>query len=154
MYLGHASHQATVSVQIPILENFAINSVICTSTVFDIVFAGNLIIACNQGQWGTNCSNACNCSNNSPCDIDDGQCICSSGFIGEFCENICPPGMFGLNCENTCDCLNCDCDHISGNYTCHAGYRGERYMLSRNFVKSSGISNKCSLHITIFWHNV
>lgn len=69
--------------------------------------------------------------NNSTCDQANGVCNCAKGFIGEKCENKCPPDRFGLNCTETCRCKNGgSCHHISGECSCAAGFTGTEEFLS------------------------
>lgn len=53
-------------------------------------FITNLIIACNEGTYGTNCSFNCsgNCFDGKACDKVNGNCSsCAVGYKGLKCEN-------------------------------------------------------------------
>ncbi|KAK9737372.1 Brain and reproductive organ-expressed protein (BRE) [Popillia japonica] len=77
-------------------------------------------------------------------------CQCTEGFGGPRCHINCPPGLYGVDCQHECMCQNnatcepnairiltgktawrlagvlCngDCDHVSGECHCHAGWVG------------------------------
>lgn len=36
---------------------------------------------CEDGRYGINCENVCQCKNNALCDKETGKCICLSGEI-------------------------------------------------------------------------
>ena len=41
---------------------------------------------CPDGRYGADCSLSCQCRNGSPCDHITGQCVCTAGFTGTFCQ--------------------------------------------------------------------
>lgn len=65
--------------------------------------------------------------NNSSCDAETGQCICSKGWTGKDCSQPCPKGFYGAGCKEKCPNIvhgNKSCDHITGEYVCRPGYIG------------------------------
>jgi hypothetical protein len=40
----------------------------------------NIYIECDEGTYGTNCSQTCNCKNGATCDKVSGQCNCPPGY--------------------------------------------------------------------------
>lgn len=83
--------------------------------------------SCPMGFYGKECLHQCNCSNNSSCDPETGECICSRGWLGRHCEEKCPVGYFGQDCKEKCpDNLpaKTTCDHVTGEFKCRPGYVG------------------------------
>ncbi|XP_030380181.1 protein draper isoform X3 [Scaptodrosophila lebanonensis] len=82
---------------------------------------------CDHGYSGPACDIICRCLNNSSCDPDTGNCICSPGWTGEDCAQPCAPGFYGMGCKERCPESthgNKSCDHITGGIRCRAGYIG------------------------------
>lgn len=102
---------------------------------------------CRTGYYGENCDKVCRCLNNSSCDPDSGNCICSAGWTGPDCAEPCPQGFYGMECKERCpeilhgECSYLDsqlltiliilhstgnksCDHITGEILCRTGYLG------------------------------
>lgn len=57
---------------------------------------------CEPGKYGDDCSKDCQCSHNSSCKQDSGECVCAAGWMGETCQLACRPGTFGTLCSQTC----------------------------------------------------
>ena len=79
-------------------------------------FTCTFISDCQDGSFGTNCSEACQCdpdhSSSQVCNTVNGSCYCNTGWMGYNCsENI-----------NECDGDPCPehsmCDDTPGSYTC------------------------------------
>ncbi|XP_017059613.1 protein draper isoform X5 [Drosophila ficusphila] len=82
---------------------------------------------CDHGYGGPACDIICRCLNNSSCDPDSGNCICSPGWTGVDCAEPCPPGFYGMECKERCPEIlhgNKSCDHITGEILCRTGYLG------------------------------
>ena len=43
-------------------------------------------IECSEGFYGQDCMEVCQCRNGASCDFITGQCNCTIGFIGRFCN--------------------------------------------------------------------
>ena len=75
------------------------------------------------------CSESCPpCQNtNRSCHHINGQCLCSPGYTGIHCGEICPHGYYGPNCKNQCKChlKGSECNHITGQCNCFPGWKGE-----------------------------
>ncbi|XP_062574682.1 multiple epidermal growth factor-like domains protein 10 [Saccostrea cucullata] len=58
--------------------------------------------------------------------------MCSPGYLGRNCTQICPYPNYGLECQGKCDCEERLCDIATGCYSvsdgCRTGYYGERCM--------------------------
>lgn len=62
-----------------------------------------------------------------------GECSCSAGWTGLYCNETCPPGYYGEGCMLPCSCTNgADCDPITGACVCAPGF-----MVSAFFVRKS-----------------
>ncbi|XP_055538760.1 protein draper isoform X3 [Wyeomyia smithii] len=82
-------------------------------------------INCPPMRWGSDCSQTCECKNNSTCNAQDGRCHCQKGYRGQFCEFQCPADRFGQDCNEVCQCRNGGkCDPISGECYCAPGFTG------------------------------
>ncbi|KRF97614.1 uncharacterized protein Dwil_GK17064, isoform B [Drosophila willistoni] len=82
---------------------------------------------CDHGYGGPACDIICRCLNNSSCDPETGNCICSAGWTGEDCADPCPVGFYGMMCQERCPEIlhgNKSCDHITGEILCRTGYLG------------------------------
>ncbi|PIK49166.1 putative multiple epidermal growth factor-like domains protein 6 [Apostichopus japonicus] len=55
----------------------------------------------------------------------DGSCSCAPGYMGTYCDLICPHATFGLQCLTDCFCLNnASCQHVTGDCHCAPGFTG------------------------------
>ncbi|CAG5117251.1 unnamed protein product, partial [Candidula unifasciata] len=111
---------------------------------------------CPPGTHGDACELSCpdNCQNKD-CDARSGACLrCVSGYMGDFCDQVCEPGIFGPNCSRVCSkrCAK-PCHHITGLCTCQEVFAGELckglYSLfrCRLLLCSNNVSAKCVLYI-------
>lgn len=57
---------------------------------------------CSPGLWGVDCISRCRCKNSAECDATNGECICASGWKGEFCNQ----SMLQL-CYMCGNCITC-----------------------------------------------
>ena len=63
-----------------------------------------------------------------------GECSCSAGWTGLYCNETCPPGYYGEGCMLPCSCTNgADCDPITGACVCAPGF-----MVSALFAHKTG----------------
>ncbi|XP_060064498.1 delta-like protein D isoform X2 [Ylistrum balloti] len=69
---------------------------------------------CNAGCYGDLCQFNCLCENNATCDKMTGQCTCSKGWTGVYCQDECPRGTYGANCSQTCRCDVTSCHPVDG----------------------------------------
>lgn len=46
-----------------------------------MLFFNSCNFRCEDGRYGINCENVCQCKNNALCDKETGKCICLSGEI-------------------------------------------------------------------------
>lgn len=84
-----------------------------------------MLTECDEGKYGANCDQTCQCQNDADCDLVTGQCHCLPGWIGPLCEHACPSGRYGVNCSHVCQCLNdSPCDHATGVCDCAPGFTG------------------------------
>lgn len=52
-----------------------------------------------------------------------GECTCSAGWTGLYCNETCPPGFYGEGCMLTCSCSNgADCHPVTGACVCAPGF--------------------------------
>lgn len=52
-----------------------------------------------------------------------GECTCSAGWTGLYCNETCPPGYYGEGCMLPCSCNNgADCHPITGACVCAPGF--------------------------------
>lgn len=52
-----------------------------------------------------------------------GECTCSAGWTGLYCNETCPPGFYGEGCMLTCSCSNgADCHPVKGACVCAPGF--------------------------------
>lgn len=52
-----------------------------------------------------------------------GECTCSAGWTGLYCNETCPPGYYGEGCMLLCSCTNgADCHPVSGACICAPGF--------------------------------
>jgi multiple epidermal growth factor-like domains protein 10/11 len=82
---------------------------------------------CQPGMYGVDCKLQCNCLNNSSCDPESGDCVCSRGWTGPDCSLPCPDSYYGQGCKEKCIKVsygNQTCDHVTGTYVCRPGYIG------------------------------
>jgi len=100
------------------------NDVLCWIYYFLHLFYV-LLTECEEGLYGSNCDQTCECQNEADCDLVTGQCHCRAGWIGALCEHACPDGHYGVNCSHVCHCLNdSPCDHVTGVCDCAPGFAG------------------------------
>lgn len=52
-----------------------------------------------------------------------GECTCSAGWTGLYCNETCPPGFHGEGCMLSCSCTNgADCHPVTGACVCAPGF--------------------------------
>ncbi|XP_033117604.1 neurogenic locus notch homolog protein 1-like [Anneissia japonica] len=74
--------------------------------------------------FGLTCSKTCsseptgNCSGIRFCYPDPLGCVCASGWMGPYCEQMCDPGQYGPDCDLLCHCDDDDCNYV---YGCEVG---------------------------------
>lgn len=52
-----------------------------------------------------------------------GECTCSVGWTGLYCNETCPPGYYGEGCMLPCSCTNgADCHPVTGACICAPGF--------------------------------
>lgn len=52
-----------------------------------------------------------------------GECTCSAGWTGLYCNETCSPGFYGKGCMLTCSCSNgADCHPVTGACVCAPGF--------------------------------
>lgn len=52
-----------------------------------------------------------------------GECSCSAGWTGLYCNETCPPGYYGDGCILPCSCTNgADCHPVTGACICAPGF--------------------------------
>ena len=89
--------------------------------------------------------------------LQDGRCLCQTGFIGDQCEHRCPSGYYGTNCEHVCTCKSrARCDHVTGQciHDCPAGWTGEKcdqrkFHIRYRIRRSTGVSLSLSISFAI-----
>ncbi|XP_078523231.1 scavenger receptor class F member 2 [Lissotriton helveticus] len=74
-------------------------------------------VKCPNGTYGENCAFVCNDCYNGECHFETGQCLCSAGSYGPYCNMTCLAGQYGVNCEQSCSCRDDRCDAVTG--ACH-----------------------------------
>lgn len=112
-------------------ENYDL-SICCLSPCNPAIF----LLECNQGQFGSNCANTCDCDGDTPCHPVSGRCLCVPGKMGTrcdisknkelihsfilallfFCRHYssnhlflclaCALNRYGPECSESCDCGN------------------------------------------------
>ena len=87
----------------------------------------SVLSACDEGKFGFNCTQLCECDNDAKCDPVTGTCNCKLGWMGDRCEIPCPLGKFGPGCKHTCNCKNgAGCDPVTGCCRCSNGWYGQQ----------------------------
>lgn len=80
---------------------------------------------CQQGSYGINCEQVCECFNGGYCHHITGECECAPGFMGNKCLDSCPGHLFGVNCTQICRCQNgATCNSSNGACSCTPGWKG------------------------------
>lgn len=52
-----------------------------------------------------------------------GECSCTAGWTGLYCNEMCPPGYYGEGCSLKCQCANgADCHGVTGACICAPGF--------------------------------
>ncbi|XP_076650885.1 uncharacterized protein LOC143357990 [Halictus rubicundus] len=69
---------------------------------------------CEEGTWGPECKEKCNCAVKVHCDPVNGQCGCPAGLRGRTCNESCAEGRWGPRCAFPCDCGDNRCDAETG----------------------------------------
>ena len=96
-----------------------------------------MLSACEEGKFGFNCTQLCECDNDAKCDPVTGTCHCKLGWMGDRCEIPCPPGKFGPGCKHTCNCKNsAGCDPVTGCCQCSNGWYGQQCDLGESLLIS------------------
>lgn len=71
------------------------------------------------------------CKGQQPCKVTEGRCItCDRGWNGTRCDQLCSKGFFGENCQEVCPTCKDGhhCDPIHGKCShCNPGWIGDRY---------------------------
>ena len=44
------------------------------------------ISVCSPGRYGQDCKEQCLCENGAHCHPQNGQCTCTLGYVGQFCD--------------------------------------------------------------------
>ena len=75
----------------------------------------NLFAACEEGKWGDNCAQTCNCTTDQyiSCNPATG-CVCNPEYTGETCSDDVDECM---SVANACP-TNSNCTNTVGNYSC------------------------------------
>lgn len=96
-------------------------------------------LECPEGKYGAGCRGVCLCKNNATCDSFTGECDCTPGWRGQYCDKVCADGYFGSKCKQQCRCgannkesLKLDdstlifskCNPTTGECQCKAGWTG------------------------------
>ena len=97
---------------------------------------------CSYRTYGLGCEQNCgSCFGNNSCNNINGEClkseaedkVCENGFVPPMClekKDLCSPGFFGANCENVCNCeVKESCNSTTGFCSddgCLSGWLGER----------------------------
>lgn len=80
---------------------------------------------CPPDRYGVDCSQLCDCQQNSKCNPFTGECECPPGYTGNHCEFQCPRSNYGPDCKLKCNCSNdAICNPIDGMCVCGPGYVG------------------------------
>ena len=89
--------------------------------------------SCDEGFFGSDCSQPCQCKSPHTCHPVTGSCACDRGWTGANCTEPCPAGTYGMKCASKCSCdpdvtvLSRPCDHVTGQCNCKSRYYGVRY---------------------------
>lgn len=52
-----------------------------------------------------------------------GECSCTAGWTGLYCNEMCPPGYYSEGCSLRCQCANgADCHGVTGSCICAPGF--------------------------------
>uniref|UniRef100_A0A3B4B8X9 EGF-like domain-containing protein n=1 Tax=Periophthalmus magnuspinnatus TaxID=409849 RepID=A0A3B4B8X9_9GOBI len=87
------------------------------------------VCECEEGWWGPNCDRRCNCdSTHSQCDPSSGNCLCHTGYKGDYCNLQCEAGTYGSGCRMCGHCKdNQYCSPTDGGCAaCAPGWNGTR----------------------------
>lgn len=61
-----------------------------------------------------------------------GECTCSAGWTGLYCNETCPAGYYGEGCTFPCSCANgADCHGVTGGCICAPGFMVSRSRVNR-----------------------
>lgn len=89
---------------------------------------------CSTGTFGQDCVENCTCVHGE-CHHVTGTCMCELGWMGELCNETCPPGMFGPGCTHSCACQNgASCNSMTGCCLCEEGFYGQMCELGRLLI--------------------
>ncbi|KAL4234246.1 hypothetical protein ACF0H5_005896 [Mactra antiquata] len=109
--------------------------------------------SCDDGWYGNQCKQQCQCENNSTCDITSGSCICLPGYTGNLCQYRCPLGYYGNQCSSQCNCRdNCFCDPVNG--SCSYTYTNGDYVIAGTCLNSVIEKKHSSSDGVFIKHNV
>uniref|UniRef100_A0A8C2BWC6 Multiple EGF-like-domains 10 n=1 Tax=Cyprinus carpio TaxID=7962 RepID=A0A8C2BWC6_CYPCA len=94
---------------------------------------------CPEGLYGLKCDRKCPCHASNTltaaaavngvcvslsCHPMSGECLCSPGWSGLYCNETCAPGLYGEACQQICRCQNgADCHSVSGECVCAPGFK-------------------------------
>ena len=57
-----------------------------------------MVAECSTGMYGSRCSFQCQCQNDAYCHHVTGDCACTSGYEGKYCQTSCNGSAWGVNC--------------------------------------------------------
>jgi len=79
-----------------------------------VLYISCVYTECDEGEWGENCANECNCAEGDVCNAESGCPSCADGWTGDDCLtdiDECDTGT--ASCDESAQCENVD-----GSYNC------------------------------------